>query len=53
MESHYGQERHCPVNTFKVLGASMIDVYEASQQEVSVTPQPSIIEEIGEGAYSF
>ncbi len=49
MDSHYGLERLCPINTFKVLGASMIEVYEASQQEVGVASQPSIIEDTDEG----
>ena len=76
MESHYGQERVCPINTFKVhypycvawgrplfevfclqvIGASMIEVYEAFQQEVGVASQPSVIpvpdsEGLGEGKH--
>ena len=51
MLSFYGDEHYCPLSLLRVLGASMMDVYEESQQKVN--GQPSLIlppsEGFGEG----
>ena len=56
MVSHYGDERYCPISLFRVLGASMIEVFEESEQNAhsaSSPTQPSLVlppsEGMGEG----
>lgn len=44
MVSHYGNERVCPLNIFKVIGASMMEIYEESQSsDVAPSTQASVI----------
>ena len=33
MISYYGEEHYCPLSLLRVLGASMMEVYEESQQK--------------------
>jgi len=39
MLSHYGQEHYCPLSLLRVLGASMMDVYEESRHNSRI-PAP-------------
>ena len=45
MLSHYGDEHYCPLSLLRVLGASMMDIYEESQQvkEQPLTTPPSLV----------
>ena len=44
MVSHYGNERVCPINIFKVIGLSMMEIYEESQSgDIGTTSQSSVI----------
>ena len=44
MVSHYGNERVCPINIFKVIGASMMEIYEESQSsDIGTASQASVI----------
>ena len=49
MLSHFGREHYCPISLLRVMGASMIEVYEESQlgggpaQHATPTQTPSLV----------
>lgn len=58
MLSHYGQEHFCPLSLVRVLGASMMEVYEESRHMAHVAtatmPPPVTLppsEGFGQGTY--
>ena len=43
MLSHFGDEHFCPLSLLRVLGASMMDIYEESQQQKEQPPTSSSV----------
>ncbi len=37
MVSYYGEEHYCPLSLLRVMGASMMDVFEESEQKSHMT----------------
>ena len=58
MQSFYGSEHYCPLSLLRVLGASMMEVYEESQRKSHAGKGPPSImlppsEGFGEGQSSI